>query len=280
MTSINDSAFPIQADIRVRQADLGLEGSVNTIGMARWLEDARLRARLPRFERLVSAGEFGPFRIILVSQGVERLASVSRTDADIRVHTGIRRIGRSSFTYEHAVSVGGNRVGRGEATVLLHGPAKPLSLPEELVADLAELRIPESSQEVMARPDADRHRRDHYARFIPLRARIGDVDSNRHVNFIAIASWYDEAVAVSALGGIEVGEGGLTADLLPWSYRIQYVGEVTYPGDYGIGIRVRSFGADSLRYELGIFSGETCLGLADAIGGRGELSAKSVEDSR
>ncbi|NGO13502.1 hypothetical protein G5C60_39370 [Streptomyces sp. HC44] len=280
MNDIGDAVFPTQLDVRLRQADLGRDGSASTIGVARWLEDARLRVRLRRFERLVAAGQFDPFHIVLVSQRVERLAPVARADASVQVHTGVRRIGRSSFTFEHAVFVGSKRVGSGEATIVLSGAAGPLALPDELIADLMDLQLPESGQTVVTRPGAERHQRDHYAHFAPLRARIGDVDSNQHVNFIALATWYDEAIAAFAWQAIGLGEGGRVPDLSPWSYRIQYVGEVTYPGDYEIGILVRALDVDSVHYELGVFRGSKCLGVADATGPRGELSAKSVEASR
>jgi acyl-CoA thioester hydrolase len=279
MSCIGTLAFPVQSDIRVRQGDLGRNGSVSTIGMARWLEDARLRVELPRFERLVRAGKVDPFQIVLVSQSVERLAPAHRTDTDIQVHTGVRRIGRSSFTFEHAVAVGSKRVGCGEATVLLLGAAGPLTLPDELVADLTALDLPDSSETVMARPDAERCRRDRYGYFAPLGARIGDVDSNQHVNFIVLATWYEEAVAAFTLAALEVGERGPVPDLSPSSYRINYVGEVTYPGDYEIGVVVRSFDARSVWFELGIFLGSTCLGVADAIGPRGELPVQSLVPS-
>ncbi|WP_431955771.1 hypothetical protein [Nocardia lijiangensis] len=273
MDSISASTFPAQCDISVRQGDLGRNGAVSTIGVARWLEDARTRMRLPQFERAAGAGEFGPYQIIFVSQRVERLAYVYRTDADVQVHTGIRRIGRSSFTYEQAVFAGGRRVGGGEATVLCLGPAGPLALPEELIADLTGLAMPDSSETAVPRPGAERGQRDHYAFFVPLHARIGDVDSNQHVNYLALATWYDEAVAVFTAAAL--GEDGLVPDLSPSSYRIDYLGEVTYPGDYEIGVLVRSFGDYSVDYELGLFRGRTCLGVADAIGERGALSAKS-----
>ncbi|MFJ4656787.1 hypothetical protein ACIP5Y_36460 [Nocardia sp. NPDC088792] len=275
MDTLSDSVFPVQCDIRVRQADLGRDDAVSTIGMARWLEDARIRVKLPRFERLVGAGEFGSHQIIFVSQGVERLSSVHRDDADIQVHTGIRRIGRSSFTYEQAVFAGGERVGRGEATVLHLGPSGPLELPDELIADLTELALPDSSETAAPRPGAERRQRDYYAFFVRLPARIADVDANRHVNYLALATWYDEAIAVFTAAAL--GEAGLVpADLSPSSYRIDYLGEVTYPGDYEIGVRVRAFGENSVDYELGLFRGHTCLGVADARGSRGVLSAKSL----
>ncbi|MFF4260696.1 hypothetical protein [Streptomyces virginiae] len=37
---------------------------------------------------------------------------------------------------------------------------------------------------------------------VPLRSRIGDVDTDQHVNFIALATWYDEAVAAFASDSI------------------------------------------------------------------------------
>lgn len=274
MNTISNPVFPIQSDIRVRQGDLGRNGAVSTIGMARWLEDARIRVRMSRFERLVDAGEFGPHQIIFVSQKVEQLAPVYGTHAEVKVHTGIRRIGRSSFTYEQAVFSRGERVGRGRSTVLNLGPAGPLALPDELIADLTDLSIPDSVETTENRPGTERQKRDHYAFFAPLRARIGDVDINQHVNYLALTTWYDEAVATFTAAALD--EDGLVPDLAPSSYRIDYIGEVTYPGDYEIGVLVSSFDADSVHYELGIFSSGACLGIGDAIGARGMLSARAL----
>ncbi|MFI9503785.1 hypothetical protein [Nocardia sp. NPDC052566] len=273
MDSVSAASFPAQCDIRVRHGDLGRDGTVSTIGMARWLEDARIRLRMPRFERHAGDGEFGPHQIIFVSQSVERLARVDHTAADVQVHTGIRRIGRSSFTYEQAVFAGGRRVGGGSATVLHLGPEGPLALPGELIADLNDLAMPDSSETAAPRSGAERRQRDRYPFFVPLRARIGDVDANQHVNYLAQATWYDEAVA--AFTAAALGVDGPAPDLSPSSYRIDYLGEVTYPGDYEIGVLVRAFDGDRVDYELGIFRGRTCLGVADATGARGTLSARS-----
>ncbi|MFD9890661.1 hypothetical protein ACFWY9_15050 [Amycolatopsis sp. NPDC059027] len=276
MTDVGISAFPIQTGFRVRQVDLGRDGSASTIGVARWLGDARERLRLRRAERFLAAGRFEPFQILFVSQSFERLAPVGSVGTDVEVHTGVRRIGRTSFTYGHAVFAGGERVGSGEATVVLGGAAGPLALPDELIADLTDLRLSESDQEASPRPGAERRRRDRYTHFLPLRARIGDVDLNQHVNSVELAGWYDEAVAAFTVRAIGEGDGRRLPDLPPWSYRIQYSGEVTYPGDYEIGLSVLSFDADSVRYELGVFRGDECLGVADATGPRGELPDSSL----
>ena len=275
MISPGGSAFPLQVDVRLRQGDLGRDGSASTVGMARWLEDARIRVRMRRFEQLVGTGEFGPFHIVLVSQHVERLAAVRRTGTNVQVHTGVRRAGRSSFTFEQSILAGDKHVGNGGATVILAGAAGPLQLPDALLADLADLRLPDSDQAAAPRPGTERHQREHYAHFTPLHARIGDVDANQHVNFMALATWYDEAVARFTLEAA----GEPVPDLPPWSYRIQYVGEVTYPGEYEIGTLVRSFDADSVHYELGIFLDGTCIGVADAVGPRGALPAEYLRNT-
>ncbi|MER6256492.1 hypothetical protein ABT224_34605 [Streptomyces sp. NPDC001584] len=244
----------------------------STIGMARWLEDARIRLRLHRFERLIGEGGFGPFRILLAGQRVSRLAPAGPVGTRVQVHTGVRRVGRSSVTFGQEVMVGDKRVGSGDATVVLADNSGPLQLPDELIADLDEMRLPETgvagrSAAAPLRPE--RLQRAHYSYWAPLRSRIGDVDSNQHVNFIALATWYDEAVAAFTLDSIGTTVGGSVPDLPPWSYRIQYLGEVTYPGSYEVGLTVRSVDTGSVHYELGVFRGSTCLGVADAIGPHG-----------
>ncbi|WP_168211267.1 hypothetical protein [Actinosynnema sp. ALI-1.44] len=50
--------------------------------------------------------------------------------------------------------------------------------------------------------------------------------------------------------------------------------------DYEIGLSVSSFDDDSVHYELAVFRGTECLGVADATGGRGELPTDSLSSSR
>ncbi|MGW3326691.1 hypothetical protein [Streptomyces virginiae] len=192
------------------------------------------------------------------------------------MHTGVRRIGRSSFTFGQEVVVGAKRVGSGDATVVLADRSGPHRLPDELIADLDEIRLPETEvagTPAATRPPPERLHRAHYSYGAPLRSRVGDVDSNQHVNFIALATWYDEAVAAFTSDSIGTTVGGSVPDLPPSSYRIQYLGEVTYPGDYEVALTVRSVDNGSVHYELGVFRGGTCLGVADAIGPRGTLRA-------
>lgn len=184
------------------------------------------------------------------------------------------------MTYGHAVFAGDTHVGSGEATIVLADVSGSLALPDELIADLVELQLPGPNQPTAPRPSAERCHRDHYPAAAPLRARIGDVDINQHVNFMALATWYEEAVAAFASAAVNVGGVGPVPDLSPWSYRIQYLGEVTYPGNYDIGVAVRSFDVESVHYELGIFRNSTCLGLADALGPRDQLTDETLAAAR
>ncbi|MFJ6573548.1 thioesterase family protein [Streptomyces sp. NPDC091292] len=193
------------------------------------------------------------------------------------MHTGVRRVGRSSFTFEQVIMVDGKRVGSGDATVVLAGNSGPLQLPDELIADLDEMRLSEKGTSAASRPRPERLQRAHYSYWSMLRSRIGDVDSNQHVNFLALATWYDEAIAAFTSHSMGTSGAGSVPDLPPSSYQIQYLGEVTYPGDYEIGLTVRSADTDSVHHELGVFHGSTCLGVADAIGPRGTLTAEALE---
>jgi acyl-CoA thioester hydrolase len=230
-------------EIRLRPGDIGPSGVAGPVGLARWLDEARLRVRLTRFERL--AGALPPFKIVFAGQHVAVLGPVRFADGTVKVHTGIGRIGKSSVTYEHGVYSGDARVGTGSATIVLLGADGPLPLPDELVADLEELRVPSLRPAEPPRPDPSRRLRDYYPAFDTIRARASDVDINGHVNFIAQTTWYEEATV--AAGGD------------PTSYRVHYLGEVTYPGSYDIGIRPVGPG-----YELALFAGDECRGIADA----------------
>lgn len=191
--------------------------------MARRLEDARIRLRLHRFERHVGKGGFGPFQILLVGQRVSRLAPAGPAGSRVRVHTGVRQVGRSSFTFEQVSMVGGTHVGSGDATVVPADNSGPLQSPDELiaVADLDKMQLPETweaGKSAATRPRTEGLHRAHYSYWAPLRSRIGDVDSNQQVNLIALATWYDEAVAALTLDSIGTTGGGSMPDLLPWSY--------------------------------------------------------------
>lgn len=271
--------MPARTVVTVRQADLGRDGKVSTLGVARWLEDARLRIAMPRFERLVASGGVEPFRILLVGQQVERLAPRGRPGSEAEVATGVLRIGRTSFTYRHEVLIRGVVVGTGEATVVLGGSGGPLDLPGDLVRDLHELQISDAGNAADRAADQQRARA-HYRQWTLVRARVADLDSNRHVNFQVLLTWYEEAVAEAVLAASDAGRAAPSPELAPSRLRIEYTGEVTYPGDYEIGARMTAVDDTIVSYDLAVFRGDQCLGTAQARGPRGGLAAEDLQGSR
>ncbi|MFD2474127.1 acyl-CoA thioesterase [Amycolatopsis silviterrae] len=262
--------FPAHCPVAQRFGDLAPDGTTSTPALARLFEHARIALRFPRFDRLTADGKFGPFQILLVAQSVTRQAPFGSFGSTVHVGTGIRTIGRTSYTYGQTMFADGHPVATAEATIVLAGKSGPVALPDELLADLDPLRLPDVA--ATAKPRPNRRERQYYPASATVHARIGDVDLNRHVNYIAQLGWYDEAVASYASTLLGGDPAGLPA-YLPWSYRVTYLGEVRYPGSYDVGIAVRGHDEQTVHYELGLFDAARCLGTATASAPRGDLSA-------
>ncbi|WP_051791609.1 acyl-ACP thioesterase domain-containing protein [Amycolatopsis jejuensis] len=254
--------FPARHRVEQRFGDLAPDGTTSTLALVRLFEHPRVRLQFPRFEQLVADGGFGPFHILLAGQSVERRTPFGAAGATVEIGTGIQAIGRTSYTYRQAMATeDGKIVATADATIVLATKSGPLALPDQLLADLEDLRLPESTA-AAPKPAPSRRSRKHYPETAAVHARVGDVDLNRHVNYIAQVGWYDEAIA--ALPGNAVQH-------LPWRYRVTYLGEVRYPGTYDIGVTISGYDDQTVHYELGLFDEDRCLGTADASAPRGKL---------
>ncbi len=262
-------AYPVLRDAVPRYSDLGHDGMISTIGLARWFEDVRVAVELPAFRRLVEDGEFGPFRVLLAAQHIDRLAPM-RWDGKYRIGVGIRRVGGSSFTYGYGVFDDDRCVARGDTVTVFATGAGPAQLPDALRSDLAGLVLDEPDAPAVHRPGAERRDRSTYPFAVSLRARIGDIDTNRHVNNVALVSWYADGVAALQDEVLTSGWGGPPPAIAPSAFRVQYVAEVGYPAEYEVGVAVLDAGP-TVHYGLGLFLGDRCVGLADATGPRGDL---------
>lgn len=257
------AAYPVLRPFAPRYADLGGDGRVTTVALSRWFEEARVAADLPRFRRLVEDGGFGVFRILLAAQRLRVLAPMTLGTA-YRIGTGVRRIGGSSYSWGHGVFDGERCVAIADSVTVLAGGAGPSGLPDELRADLAAMVIDEPGG-APARPDAGRHERAGYAHGHTVVSRIGDVDTNRHVNNVAVLSWYADAVAAWQAGELGEVDGGPPEELAPHAWEVQYVAEVAHPRTYDVALSVDPT-PDGLHYRAGLFAGERCVGLADGFG--------------
>ena len=273
------AAYPVLRDVVPRYADLGGDGLVNAIGLGRWFEDARVGVELPGFRRLVEDGEFGAFRILLAAQRIERLAPMP-WDAKYRIGLGVLRVGGSSFTYGYGVFADERCVALGDTVTVFATAAGSAHLPDALRGDLGRMVLDEPGAAPSYQPGPERRDRTSYPFAVGLRARVGDIDTNRHVNNVALLSWYADGVAALADEILTTGWGGPPPELAPSTFRLQYVAEVGYPAEYEVAVAVLSHDAGSVHYGLGVFLGDRCVGLADAVGERGELPDGDLEEWR
>jgi acyl-CoA thioester hydrolase len=271
--------FPMLLDVAVRYGDLGPDGLISTRAVSTWFEDARVGLGFPRFARALGGHRAAGYRILLASQEVERLTAI-RWSGKLRVGIGVRRVGRTSFSYGYAVFVEEKCLAVGGSVTVLGGADGPAVLPDELRADLEDVRIGGAEAAEAPRPGPERRDPARYPFTLDVRARTGDIDTNRHANNVALVSWYADAVAALHIEALGSGWGGPPPELAPRSYRVQYVAEVGYPATYTLGLAVTAHDADAVRYELGLFHGERCVGLADASGARGELPVAALDAYR
>jgi acyl-CoA thioester hydrolase len=271
------AAFPVSRPLTPRYADLGGDGRVTTVALGRWFEEARVGAELPRSRRLAGSGGSAPFRILLAAQRIRRLAPLSH-GTEYRVGTGVRRIGGSSFSYGHGVFAGDRCVAVADSVTVLATAAGPSALPDELRADLAAMAI-DGPGGAPSRPEPSRRERTRYPVVHRVTTRIGDVDTNRHVNNVAALSWYADAVAAWQSARLGDPDGGPPEELAPTAWEVQYVAEIAHPRTYDVALAVDA-GPDGLIYRAGLFAGERCVGLADGFGAAGWFGLEPREGLR
>jgi acyl-CoA thioester hydrolase len=271
---LDAAAFPVMRPLIPRYADLGGDGRVTTVALARWFEEARVAAELPRFRRLVEDGGFAPFRVLLAAQRIHRLEAPVR-GVDYRVGTGVRRVGGSSYSYGHAVFAGDRCLAVSDSVTVLATGSGPSGLPDALREDLGSMVLEEPGG-AAACPEPARHERARYPVAHPLVTRIGDVDTNRHVNNVVLLSWYADAVAAWQSARLGDPDGGPPEELAPHAWEVQYVDEVAHPRTYDVALAVDPAPGGGLHYRAGLFSGARCVGLADGFGAAGPFAGPGL----
>ncbi len=95
--------------------------------------------------------------------------------------------------------------------------------------------------------------RAEYRAFYPVTTRWADNDPYGHVNNTVYHAWFDTAVNRFLIvnGLLELGASRVVAVMAENFCR--YHGEIAYPDDVTIGIRVARLGTSSVRYESAAF---------------------------
>jgi acyl-CoA thioester hydrolase len=265
VTSIR-TGFPVAVERTARYSDLDPTRRLGRDALLRWFEDARVAVERDAFGADLTTREQWQVKRLLASVRVDVLAPLKVTGRPYEVALGVTRIGTSSFTYAYAVYDGDDCVATGSSTSVHVDENGSAPLPDAVRAELERLRVdaPEPAREVT---DPARLVRESYPFRVDMRTRFGDLDTNRHVNNVALAGWYLDALAELHLDVLGYPTGGPLDSLAPSSLRIDYLTEVLYPAINQLRVGVVELNATSVRYACGLFDGPRCIGLAEATGG-------------
>jgi len=124
------------------------------------------------------------------------------------------------------------------------------------------------------KPHPSRLQRATYPYFRRVIARFSDMDAERHLNNVALASFYEDG-RVSFLHEPAGEERGKSFRFVIAHIAISYLAEAHYPGDYDVGLGVTRFGTTSFDVGAGLFIGDACVGVCDTtqvvVGGKGPM---------
>jgi acyl-CoA thioester hydrolase len=125
------AAYRHWTPVQVRFRDLDLLGHVNNVNLAGWFEDARVALELPIQPLVPNYG--GPI-LVLAELRIRYLAEVHH-GAEIRIGTGVERLGRTSVTFGQAVFVGATcaAIARSVEVLIDHQTRAPTPFPREFV---------------------------------------------------------------------------------------------------------------------------------------------------
>ena len=258
---LEPASFPVLLEHPARYSDLDPSRRIGRDALVRWFEDARVAVELGRFGADLGTRRT-QIRTMLASVRVDVLAPLRVAD-QYRIGLGVTHIGTTSFAYTYAVFSGDECVATGESVSVLVTSDGPSPLPDDVRATLAELRV---TGEPSPRAPRDLLVREAYPFRLDIRTRFGDIDTNRHVNNVALAGWYLDALAELHLDVLGYPSGGPLDGLQPSSLAVQYLAEVHYPGIHQLRVGVLDLDDDTVGYACGLFDGPRCIGLAEARG--------------
>lgn len=259
---LDPASFPVLVEHPARYSDLDPSWRIGRDALVRWFEDARVAVEQDAFGADLGTRLRGEMRLLLASVRVDVLAPL-RVAGRYRIGLGVTRIGTSSFTYCYAVFAGDECVATGESVSVHATGDGPAPLPDAVRAALELLRV---AGEPAPRPEREHRVREAYPFRLDIRTRFGDIDTNRHVNNVALAGWYLDALAELHLDVLGYPTGGPLDGLSPSSLSVQYLDEVHYPGIYQLRVGVLELDDDSVLYACGLFDGPRCIGVAQARG--------------
>jgi acyl-CoA thioester hydrolase len=270
---LEPSSFPVLIEHTARYSDLDPSRRIGRDALVRWFEDARVAVELDTFGAELDTRVRAQLRLLLAAVRVEVLAPLRVAGrgaaGSYRIGLGVTHIGTSSFTYAYGVFAGDECVATGESVSVHVTDEGSTPLPDAVREALAGLQIDRAGT-ARAERGPSRLVREAYPFRLDIRTRFGDIDTNRHVNNVALAGWYLDALAELHLDVLGYPSGGPLDGLSPSSLHVEYLAEVHYPGIYQLRVGVLELDESTVRYACGLFDGPRCIGLAEAVGAPAE----------
>jgi acyl-CoA thioester hydrolase len=256
--------YPMIFEPKARYSDLDPSRRIGREALVRWFEDARVAVDLEAIGSDLADRQRARMGQLLVSVQVDVIAPL-RIAGRYRVGVGVTHIGTKSLSYSYGVFAGDDLVATGESTSVYTEGGVPRAIPADLREALAKLELPVAARG-RVEPEPSRLVRENYPFRYDVRTRFGDLDTNRHVNNVALAGWYLDGLAELHTDVLGYPVGGPLDGLEPSSLRVEYLAEVRFPGIYQLRVGLVDIDDTHARYACGLFDGSRCIGLAEAVG--------------
>jgi acyl-CoA thioester hydrolase len=263
-TRPDPALYPKVFEPTARYSDLDPSRRIGREALVRWFEDARVAVELDAFGADLADRQRARVGQLLVSVKVDVIAPL-RIAGRYRVGIGVSHIGTKSFSYSYGVFAGDDLVATGESTSVYTEGGVTTAIPADLREALLEVQLPGAGH---GRVEFEPSRlvRENYPFRYDVRTRFGDLDTNRHVNNVALAGWYLDGLAELHTDVLGYPVGGPLDGLEPSSLHVEYLAEVRFPGIYQLRVGLVDIDDTQARYACGLFDGRRCIGLADAVG--------------
>ena len=118
------------------------------------------------------------------------------------------------------------------------------------------------------RQDKRRLALENYALRFETRPLYGDVDTNRHVNNVTVARWFEESRAQlnhRVAGAARLLDPPRGLQLLLVSIQIDYLQQVPYPSTVTVAAAVGRLGGASYAVAHGLFENGQCAALGESV---------------
>ena len=123
---------------------------------------------------------------------------------------------------------------------------------------------------------------ENYPLRFEARPLYGDVDTNRHVNNVTVARWFEESRAQlnhRVAGAARLLDPPPGLQLLLVSIQVEYLQQVPYPSTVAVAAAVGRLGGASYAIAHGLFQDKRCAALGESVAQRlGNRAAAASED--